>query len=67
MDLTNSGGSTILDGVQIKDVRRDEFYDQSVNYDVFICSTLGADYSSNTGTYLLKVKRFTCNGYLDCN
>ena len=67
MDLTNSGGSTILDGVQIKDVRRDEFYDQSVNYDVFIGSTLGADYSSNTGTYLLKVKRFTCNGYLDCN
>ena len=67
IDLTNSGGSTILDGVQIKDVRRDEFYDQSVNYDVFIGSTLGADYSSNTGTYLLKVKRFTCNGYLDCN
>ena len=67
MDLTNSGGSTILDGVQIKDVRRDEFYDQSVNYSVFIGSTLGADYSSNTGTYLLKVKRFTCNGYLDCN
>ena len=67
MDLTNSGGSTILDGVQIKDVRRDEFYDQSVDYSVFIGSTLGADYSSNTGTYLLKVKRFTCNGYLDCN
>ena len=65
--LVNSGGTTILNGINIKDIRRDEFFDASEDYRVYVDATLGADYSSNTGTYLLKVKRFHCNGYLDCN
>ncbi len=65
--LVNSSGTTILNGINIKDVRRDEFFDTTEVYKVFVDATLGADYSSNTGTYLLKVKRFHCNGYLDCN
>jgi hypothetical protein len=65
--LVDSGSTTILDSINIKDVRRDEFFDASEDYRVYFDSNLGADYSSNTGTYLLKVKRFHCNGYLDCN
>ena len=65
--LVNSGGTTILNSINIKDVRRDEFFDASEDYRVYVDATLGANYSSNTGTYLLKVKRFHCNGYLDCN
>ena len=65
--LVNSLGTTILNAKNIKDVRRDEFFDASEDYRVYVDDTLGADYSSNTGTYLLKVKRFHCNGYLDCN
>ena len=65
--LVNSGGTTILNGINIKDVRRDEFFDVSEDYRVYVDATLGANYSSNIGTYLLKVKRFHCNGYLDCN
>ena len=65
--LVNSSGTTILNAKNIKDVRRDEFFDSSEDYRVYVDDTLGANYSSNTGTYLLKVKRFHCNGYLDCN
>ena len=65
--LVNSSGTTILNSINIKDVRRDEFFDASEDYRVYVDATLGANYSSNTGTYLLKVKRFHCNGYLDCN
>ena len=65
--LINSSGSTILDSKNIKDVRRDEFFNTTEDYRVYIDATLGANYSSNTGTYLLKVKRFHCNGYLDSN
>jgi len=65
--LVNSGGTTILNSINIKDVRRDEFFDATEDYRVYVDATLGANYTSNTGTYLLKVKRFHCNGYLDCN
>mgnify|MGYP003109447396 CR=1 FL=1 len=65
--LVNSSGTTILNAKNIKDVRRDEFFGTTEDYRVYVDDTLGADYSSNTGTYLLKVKRFHCNGFLDCN
>ena len=65
--LVDSGGTTILNSINIKDVRRDEFSDVSEDYRVYVDATLGANYSSNTGTYEVKVKRFHCNGYLDCN
>ena len=65
--LINSGGTTILDGINIKEVSRNEFYDATEDYRVYVDATLGANYSSNTGTYEVKVKRFHCNGYLDCN
>ena len=47
-----------LNSINIKDVRRDEFFDASEDYRVYVDSNLGANYSSNTGTYLLKVKDF---------
>ena len=65
--LINSSGTTILDSKNIKDVGRDEFFDDTEEYQVYVDATLGADYASNVGTYLLKVKRFHCNGYLDAN
>lgn len=67
IDLRDSGNTLILDGVAIKDATRNQFYDANEDYRIYIDDTLGADYSSNTGTSLLKVKRFHCNGYLDCN
>tara|TARA_R100000734_G_scaffold18495_1_gene15512 strand:+ start:1063 stop:4221 length:3159 start_codon:yes stop_codon:yes gene_type:complete len=65
--LINSSGTTILDSKSIKEISRDEFYDANEEYKVYVDATLGADYSSNTGTYLVKTKRFHCNGYLDAN
>ena len=57
----------VIDGADIKEIQRNQFYDSNEEYIVYINDTLGSTYSSQTGSSLLKVKRFTCNGYLDTN
>ena len=65
--VNDSGANTVISNKQIKDVQRTEFYDENKDYRVYFNETLSSDYSQQTGTSLLKVKRFTCNGYLDTN
>ena len=67
IDLEDGSGNLVLDGAEIKDVQRTEFYNAQAQYSVLINNTLGSTYSSQNGTSLLKVKRFHCNGYLDAN
>ena len=67
VDINDANGNLIVDGKEIKDVQRNGFYDQNDEYIVYINDTLGSTYSSQTGSSLVKVKRFHCNGYLDSN
>jgi hypothetical protein len=67
VDINDANGNLIVDGKEIKDVQRNGFYDQNDEYIVYIDDTLGSTYSSQTGSSLVKVKRFHCNGYLDAN
>ena len=67
IDLEDGSGNLVLDGEEIKDIQRTQFYDSNEAYSVYFNNTLGSTYSSQSGTSLLKVKRFHCNGYLDAN
>ena len=67
LDLFDANGNGVIDGDEIVDVQRSEFFDSAEEYIVYINSTFSNTYSSQTGTSLLKVKRFHCNGYLDTN
>lgn len=67
IDLEDGSGNLVLDGAEIKDVQRTEFYNAQAQYSVYVNNILGSNYSSQSGTSLLKVKRFHCNGYLDAN
>ena len=67
IDLQDSSSNLALDGAEIKDIQRTNFYDANEAYSVYFNSTLGSTYSSQNGTSLLKVKRFHCNGYVDTN
>ena len=66
-DLFDANGNGVLDGVEIKDIYRSQFYDENLDFRVYIDAVLGATYAQQAGTSLLKVKRFHCNGYLDAN
>ena len=65
--IYDANGDGVIDGADIKEIQRNQFYDSNEQYIVYINDTLGSTYSSQTGTSLLKVKRFHCNGYLDTN
>ena len=67
IDLYDSNGNQVLDAAEIIAAIRDGFFDENEQYLLYIDATLGSNYSSNTGTYLNKVKRFTLNGVLDTN
>ena len=67
IDLEDGSGNLVLDGAEIKDVQRTEFYNAQAQYSVYVNDVLGSTYSSQNGTSLLKVKRFHCNGYIDAN
>jgi len=66
-DLFDANGNGVLDGVEIKDIYRSQFYDENEDFRVYIDAVLGTTYAQQAGTSLLKVKRFHCNGYLDAN
>ena len=67
LDLFDANGNGVIDGDEIVDVQRSQFFDSNEEYIIYINSTFSSTYSSQTGTSLLKVKRFHCNGYLDAN
>ena len=67
IDLFDANDNGVLDGSEIKDIQRTHFFEQVEQYLVFIDGTFTSSYSSQTGTSLLKVRRFHCNGYLDTN
>jgi len=67
IDLYDSNGNGVIDGKEIVAIRRDNFYDGNEELIVYINQTLGSSYPTQTGTSLVKVKRFHCNGYLDAN
>ena len=65
--LTDTAGNVVLNAVQVKAVERTRYYGASLSLTIYISATLGATYSTQTGTILSKIKRFHCNGYLDGN
>jgi len=65
--LTDSSSNVVLNAAQITAVERTHYYGQGVRLLIYFNQTLGATYSSQTGTSLAKVKRFHCNGYVDTN
>ena len=67
IDLFDTNGNGVIDGDEIKDIQRTHFFEQVEQYLVYIDGTFTSSYSSQTGTSLLKVRRFHCNGYLDTN
>ena len=64
IDIYDANGNGVIDGKEITDIGRNNFYDENEELIVYINDTLGSTYSSQTGTSLVKVKRFHCNGYL---
>ena len=67
LDLFDSNGNGVLDEVEIKAIRRSQYFDTNEEFLVFVNFLFTTDYSTQTGTSLLKVKRFHCNGYVDTN
>ncbi len=67
IDIYDTNGNGVIDGKEIVAINRDNFYDANEELIVYINDTLGSTYSSQTGSSLVKVKRFHCNGYLDAN
>jgi len=67
LDLFDANGNGVLDEAEIKEIQRTQYFGSTAEYIVFINGYFGSDYASQTGTSLAKVKRFTCNGYLDTN
>ena len=60
LDLFDANGNGVLDEVEIKEIQRTQYFGSTAEYIVFINGYFGSDYSSQTGTSLLKVKRFAC-------
>jgi len=67
LDLFDANGNGVLDALEIKEIQRSQYFGSTAEYIVFINGYFDSDYSSQTGSSLLKVKRFHCNGYLDTN
>ena len=67
IDIFDSNGNGVIDEAEIKDIQRNQFYDSNEEYIVYINDILGSTYSSQNGSSLLKVKRFTTNGWVDTN
>ena len=68
LSIYDTNGNQVLDREEILAARRDRFFGNNVTYyKWFIGTTLSSTFSSQSGTYLVKTKRFTCNGYVDGN
>jgi hypothetical protein len=67
LDLYDANGNGVLDEVEIKEIQRTEYFDTTKEFIVFINGYFSSNYSSQNGSSLLKVKRFTTNGWVDTN
>jgi len=68
LTLVDSGAATEFDAVDIIDSSRWQEYDATnPTYQVVVNDTLSANYTNESGTALVKVKRFHCNGVVDTN
>jgi len=67
MDVYDANGNGVIDGKEITALQRNEFFSENPEYIVFFNGTLGGNYSSQSGSSLIKSKRFHCNAYIDCN
>jgi hypothetical protein len=67
LSLFDANGNGVLDEIEIKEIQRSEYFDSTKEFTIFINAYFNSTYSSQNGTSLLKVKRFTTNGYLDTN
>jgi len=66
--IEDSGSATEFDAVDIIDSSRWQEYDATnPTYQVVVNDTLSANYTNESGTALVKVKRFHCNGVVDTN
>ena len=67
LSLYDSDGNGIITEAEIKEVHRDQFFDESAQYLVYINDLFSSSFAAEEGTSLAKVKRFHCNGYVDAN
>ena len=67
LSIYDANGDGVITEAEIKDVHRNEFFDESAEYLVYINDLFSSTYTQEAGSSLAKVKRFHCNGYLDAN
>ena len=67
LSIYDANGDLVIDETEITDVRRDEFYDENKEFVVIIDDSFDEDETDVAGSWLLKIKRFQCNAYIDCN
>jgi hypothetical protein len=66
--ITDSGATTIINQSEVITTTRYSYYDSTTDdVRVYLNTTLGSSYTNETGTALVKVKRFTTNGVVDTN
>ena len=68
LSLFDADGNGVLSAIEILDARRDGYFNENtVDYKIFINASLTSNYSSQTGSYRVKPRRFVTNGYVDGN
>lgn len=67
LSIYDANGDLVIDETEITDVRRNEFYDENKEFVVIIDDSFDEDETDVAGSWLLKIKRFQCNAYIDCN
>jgi len=67
LSIYDANGDGVITEAEIKDVHRNEFFNEDAEYLVYINDLFTSTYTEEAGSSLAKVKRFQCNGYLDTN
>ena len=67
LSIYDANDDSVITEAEIKDVHRNEFFNEDEQYLVFINDLFTSTYTQESGSSLGKVKRFHCNGYLDAN
>ena len=67
LSIYDQNGDGVITESEITDVQRNEFYDSSAVYIITTDEAAGSTESDVPGSYLIRTKRFQCNGYVDNN
>ena len=67
LSIYDADGNGVITEAEIKDVHRNEFFDESEEYLVYINDVFTQSYTEEEGSTLATVSRFQCNGYVDAN